>query len=412
MRTLAKIALAAAAAAVLTAAVVTFAKADAGPDKKPEERYEVRVTDEMLRHTRVRHALYFAGFGYFAAVLLVVLLSGLSRRMRDAAERVTKHPFVSAMLYLAMFILVTAIFEFPLTYYSDYVVPHQFALTQQTFPAWLTDFAKGTAVTIVLASLLGALGLSAIRSVRRWWLAIWIGAVPITILLIALQPLVLDPLFNKFEPLRDAGLRAKLLELASRAGIEGGRVYQVDKSKQTTTMNAYVNGIGPTTRIVMWDTLLAKMNEDEVITVMGHEMGHYVMKHIWIGTAFGLAIGFPLMWIGQRVHDRGLTRWGGKWGVRDPGDPASVPWLLLILTVGTFLITPIVAGFSRYQEHRADVFALDLTGKNEAFVTAFIKLAEDSKHDPDPHPLIELWLYSHPSIKKRIEFALSYVPSE
>jgi STE24 endopeptidase len=153
------------------------------------------------------------------------------------------------------------------------------------------------------------------------------------------------------------------------------------------------------------------MTEDEVITVMGHEMGHYVMKHIWIGTAFGLAIGFPLMWIGQRVHDRGLARWGGKWGVSGPGDPAEVPWLLLILTVGTFLITPIGAGFSCYQEHQADVFALEMTGRNEAFATAFIKLAEDSKHDPDPHPLIELWLYSHPSIKKRIEFALSYEPS-
>lgn len=369
--------------------------------------YEVHVTDEMLRHTRLRHTLFFADFAYSAGVLLLILLSGLSRRMRDAAARVAKQPFVIAMLYLVMFIAVATLLQFPLSFYADFVVPHQFGLTQQSFAAWITDYAKALAVSILLGSLLGALGLWALRRVRRWWLAIWIGVIPVTLLLIALQPLVIDPLFNKFEPLRDVQLRTELLDLASRAGIEGGRVYQVDRSKQTSTMNAYVNGIGPTTRIVMWDTLLAKMNRDEVLTVMGHEMGHFVKKHIWIGTLFGLAIGFPLMWIGQRVHDRGLARWGAKWGVAASGDPAEVPWLLLILTVGVFLILPVIAGFSRYQEHQADVFALEMTGRNEAFATAFIKLAEDSKHDPDPHPLIEFWLYSHPSIKKRIDFALS-----
>lgn len=402
--------LAVAGIAIVTAAVVTIAAQVPRPEPKPktDERFEVRITGEMLRHTRLRHALYFAGVAYTSAMLLLILASGLSRRMSDAAARVTKRPFVTSFLYIAMFAVAAAILEFPLTYYSDFVVPHRFALTHQTFAAWLVDFVKGLGVTIVVGGILGALALWTLRHMRRWWLAIWIGAIPVTVLLVMLQPLVLDPLFNDFQPLRDADLRAKLLALASRAGIEGGDVYEVDRSKQTTTMNAYVNGIGPTTRIVMWDTLLAKMTHDEVLTVMGHEMGHYVMRHIWQGTAFGLAVGLPLIWLGHKVHDRGLARWGARWGIPAPGDPAEVPWLLLILTVGSFLITPVAAGFSRHLEHEADVFALEMTHDKEAFATAFIKLAEDSKSNPDPPRLIELWLYSHPSIKKRIEFALGY----
>jgi STE24 endopeptidase len=398
------------AAVALAATVVVTISAQEKPKPRTDERFVVKVTDEMRQHSRIRETLYFAGVAYGIGVLALVLLSGLSRRMRDAAARVTKKPFWMAFVYLALFTLVTTILEFPLSYYSGFHVPHQFDLTTQTFGSWMTDLLKGMAVGMVLTGLLGALALLAIRKFRRWWLVIWAGSVPITIALLALQPLVFDPMFNRFEPLQDRELRAKLLDLASRAGIEGGRVYQVNKSKQTTTMNAYVNGIGPTNRIVMWDTLLAKMTHDEVLGVMGHEMGHYVMKHIWKGMAFGLAVGFPLMFLGQRVHDRGLARWGAKWGVTAPGDPASVPWLLLILTVGSFLITPIGAGFSRYQEHQADIFALDLTHKNEAFATAFIKLAEDSKRDPDPHPFIEFWRYTHPAINKRIAFALGYAP--
>ena len=414
MRTLLRIGLALAAVAVATAVVVTLTAQPRVEETKPREgdqRFEVQITDEMIRHSRLRNVLYFVGFAYSVGVLALVLLSGISRRMRDLAERVTKRPFAVAFLYLVMFTILTSLLEFPLSFYSGFVVPHQFKLTTQSFATWFADYGKGLALGAILGGLLGALALLAIRLFpRRWWLVIWAGSVPITILLIALQPLVFDPMFNKFEPLRDQVLRAKLLDLASRAGIEGGRVYQVNKSKQTTTMNAYVNGIGPTNRIVMWDTLLAKMNHDEVIGVMGHEMGHYVMKHIWKGMFFGLAVGFPLMWLGQRVHDRTLARKGAKWGIRGPGDPAEAPLLLLILTIGTFLITPIGAAYSRYQEHQADVFALDMTGKNEAFATAFIKLAEDSKQDPDPHKLIELWRYSHPTINDRIAFALSYRP--
>ncbi|MFP5287671.1 MAG: M48 family metalloprotease [Thermoanaerobaculia bacterium] len=154
------------------------------------------------------------------------------------------------------------------------------------------------------------------------------------------------------------------------------------------------------------------MDHDELLAVMGHEMGHYVMKHIWKGLAFSLALSFVVFFIVQRIHDPGLRKWGPRWGFTTPGDPASVPWLLLIAGVVSFFLSPVISGYSRSMEHKADMFALELTHLNEPLATAFRKMAEDSKRDPSPHPLIEFWRYSHPPIARRIPFALSYRPWE
>lgn len=411
-----RVGLALAAVAVATVVVVSLSAQPAGGDaeakKSDEKRFEVQVTDEMRRHSRIGDALYFVGTAWSLGVLALLLVTGLSRRMRDAAGRVTKKPFLLAMLYIVLFTLATAVLEFPLTYYSDFVVPHQFDLTEQSFGSWMVDMLKGMAVAMVLGSAVGALALLAIRRIRRWWVVLWLTSVPLIIVVVVLQPIVLDPIFNKFEPLKDEVLRQKLVGLASRAGIEGGRVYQVNKSKQTKTMNAYVNGIGPTNRIVMWDTLLAKMNHDEVLAVMGHEMGHYVMKHIWKTLAFLLAVSVFVFYFAQRLYEPGLRRWGSRWGVAERGDPASLPWLLLIASVISFLLSPVISGYSRSNEHDADMFSLELTHLNEPFATAFVKMAEDSKRDPSPHPFIKFWRYTHPPIAERIPFALHYKPWE
>ncbi|HYI08686.1 MAG TPA: M48 family metallopeptidase [Thermoanaerobaculia bacterium] len=410
IRTLLKVALAVAAVTIVVATVSAQPKKIEEPPRTGDERFEVRITDEMVRHSRLRDVLYFVGTAWTFGTLAVLLLTPLSRRMRDAAERVSKKPFVAAMAYIALFVLATTLLELPLVYYSDFVVPHQFDLTEQSLGGWTADLLKGVGVSILISMPVGALTLLAIRRFRRWWLAVWLGSIPLIVLSIVIQPILLDPVFNDFRPLENAQLRQKLLDLASRAGIEGGRVYQVDKSKQTNTMNAYVNGIGPTARIVMWDTLLAKLDEDEVLAVMGHEMGHYVLKHIWKGLAFSLVLSFLVFFLGQRIHDRGLARWG--WGIREKGDPASLPWLLLIMYGAYFVLSPVTNGFSRHIERQSDMFSLELTHLNEPMAIAFRKMAEDSKRDPSPHPLIEWWRYSHPPIAKRIPFALGYRPWE
>ena len=189
---------------------------------------------------------------------------------------------------MILFTLVTAVIDLPLSYYAGFVVPHQFNLSNQTFAAWLGDEAKGLMIGLVFSVIVIPLALLGIRKFKRWWLVLWVASIPLAIVLFVIVPVVVDPVFNNFIPLRDQVLKQKLLDEASRAGIEGSRVYQVDKSKQTKTMNAYVTGLGPTKRIVMWDTLLAKLNHDEILAVMGHEMGHYVLHHVWKGLADGI----------------------------------------------------------------------------------------------------------------------------
>jgi STE24 endopeptidase len=414
MRTLLKIGLAVAAVAVV-AAVVIAQPAQPKEQERPrsgDERFEVQITDEMVRHSRIRDVLYFVGIGWSIVVMVGLLASGASRKMRDVAARWAKRPFWQGAIYIVLFILATTIIDFPLSYYSGFHVPHQFELTEQSFGSWMGDQAKGLAVGLAILPLLGAWALHGIRRVKNWWIALWLVSIPIIILIVVITPVVLDPIFNKFEPLQDQVLRQKLLDLASKAGIEGGRVYQVNKSKQTKTMNAYVTGIGPTNRIVLWDTIIAKMDHDELLAVMGHEMGHYVMNHIWKGLAFSLAVSFVVFFVVQRIHDPGLRKWGPRWGFITPGDPASVPWLLLIAGVVSFFLSPVMSGYSRSMEHKSDMFSLEVTRLNEPLATAFRKMAEDSKRDPSPHPFIEFWRYSHPPIAKRIPFALSYKPWE
>jgi STE24 endopeptidase len=375
-----------------------------------DSRFEVQITEEMRQHTLITEILIFVGTAWSLGVLLLLLATRWSARMRDAMARITTKQFLVAMLYIALLTIVTTLMELPLAYYSGFMVPHQFDLSDQSLGSWLADLGKGLAVNLILSAIFGALALLAMRRIRRWWLVLWACSVPLIVLLVVVQPVILDPIFNKFEPLQDQVLKQKLLDLASRAGIEGGRVYQVNKSKQTKTMNAYVNGIGPTNRIVMWDTLLNKMTHDEVLAVMGHEMGHYVMQHIWKSLAFFLAISFFVFWLTQRLYEAGLRKWGPRWGTTTSGDPASLPWFLIVISGIFFMLSPVMSAYSRHNEHAADMFSLEVTHLNEPFATAFVKMAEDSKQDPKPNPFIKFWFYSHPPIAERIPFALQYKP--
>ena len=370
-----------------------------------DPRLTIHVTEEMIRHSRILDTLYFAGFAIGIVELLLILALGISTRLRDFAARSSKHIYVTSILYVILFTIVTAILDFPLSYYAGFAVPHQFQLTHQSFAAWLGDEAKALGVGIVFSVIVIPVALLLIRKFRRWWLVLSIAAIPLTILLVVIVPIVVDPIFNRFEPLKDQVLKQRLLSEAASAGIEGSRVYQVDKSKQTTEMNAYVTGLGPTNRIVMWDTLLAKMTQDEIVAVMGHEMGHYVLHHVWKGTFAAILGTFVILFLAQRIYEYGLPRWG-----LTSGDPASLPWLLIIISTISFLGSPIQNGISRYIEHEADVFGLELTHLNEAMASSFVKFAEDSKVNPNPDPFIEFWRYSHPSLSRRIDFVLHYKP--
>jgi STE24 endopeptidase len=372
----------------------------------------VRVTDEMREHQRIVDTLYFASAFYGLAILLAVLALGISRRLRDLATRLTARPALAAMVFWALLTLVTTALSAPLDYYEGFAVPHRFALSSQSFGGWAWDQAKGMLLGIVIGAPLVALALAGIRRVRRWWLALWLGSVPITVFLILVAPVVLDPVFNTFKPLEDQQLKNELLDLAARAGISGSRVYEVDKSKQTKTMNAYVNGLGPTKRIVLWDTIIAKMKHDELRMVMAHEMGHYVLHHVWKLLGFLLVLLLAAFWLMQRGTEWAISRWGRSWGFEVAHDPAAVPLLMLVVSAFMFLASPLVNGVSRHFEHEADTFSLELTHLNDAGARAFVKFAEDSKVLPDPAPFIRFWRYSHPTLAERIVFCETYKPWE
>jgi Zn-dependent protease with chaperone function len=377
-----------------------------------DPRFVVQVTPEMLRHQRILDTMYFVGFGYELLVLFVILRSGLAARLRGVSQRLVRWRFVQWMLFFVLLSLVTTVAEFPVAFYRGFIVPHEFALTHQTFAAWMGDLAKSIGVDLAIGSVLAALVLLAMCRVRRWWIVLWAGSLPLVILGVIATPLIIDPLFNDFRPLRDVRLKNDLLTEASRAGIEAARVYEVDKSKQTTTMNAYVTGLGPSKRIVLWDTLLAKLDHDEILAVMGHEMGHYVLHHIWKGLAFEALVTLIGFALAQWLFERGLARWGARWRVQGRGDAASLPWLLALASILAFLFSPVYSSFSRHIEHQADQFALELTHLNEAAATSEVKFAEDSKVNPSPNRFIEFWRYSHPAAQRRIDFALQYRPWE
>src|SRR6476469_4949881 len=181
----------------------------------------------MLPHSRLEDALYFVNVVYGAAVFLLLLTTGASARLRDLAERVTRRKLLAAAVYVLLLVLAITLLEAPLTVYESYIVPHQFDLTSESLPTWLADQGKALGVDLVISAVVGALVLLAIRRVRRWWIAAWLGSIPLILLGVLIMPLVIDPLFNKFEPLRDPVLRRDLLAEAARAGIANGRVYQV-----------------------------------------------------------------------------------------------------------------------------------------------------------------------------------------
>jgi Zn-dependent protease with chaperone function len=377
------------------------------PRNDDPKRFEVRVTEETLRLARIRNLLYFGGTIYSGLALLFILASGLSARMRDLAARLVRRPLLAAVLYMGLFVVVMALLHLPLALYASYFVPHQFGLSNESLSAWFADELKSLLVTIVIGMVVIAAALPAIARFKRWWIALWLGSIPFTIFMVVIAPVVIDPLYNDFQPLRDPVLKQRLLDMADRAGIEGGRVYQVDKSRQTKTLNAYVTGIGPTKRIVLWDTTLRAMTHDEIVTVMGHEMGHYVLHHLWKGLAFGLFVSLIVLWLAQSIFERLLARFGARWRLAGtPTDPAALPLFLLVVAALFFFASPILSGYSRHSEREADSFAIELTGMHEAFATAFVKLAENSKSVPDPHPFIVWWRYSHPPVGERIEWAL------
>ena len=369
--------------------------------------------------SRILFRLSLIGFVYGLVVLWLILRWKLSAKYRDWAEHSSSRRFLQALIFSPLLVITIAVLTLPLDIYSE-TVEKRFGLSVQKWGSWTWDWMKAELIALVIFTILIWLLYVVIhRSPRRWWFYFWLISLPILIFVFFVSPWVIAPLFNKFEPLQQKNpeLTAALEKMVQRAGedIPPERIFWMGAAEKTTGVNAYVTGIGASKRIVVWDTTIAKMNTPQIVFVAGHEMGHYVLRHVLSGIAFSAALFLILFYLGYRLIGWLLRRRGESWGIRSVDDWASLPALLILLSVFMFVATPVVNAFSRHQEHQADQYGLEVThGLNrdsgQVGAQAFQILGEVDLGDPDPNPADVFLFYTHPSVPDRIQFSLEYDP--
>ena len=373
---------------------------------------------QAIAYARARYRLHFAAFAWSGIVLLAIIAMRLGPRFRDRAEFVSKRRFVQAAVFVPLILVVQSVLELPTAAYGHRLAVF-YGQSVQGWGSWLWDQTKGLLVALVIAIPLVWLLYAILRkSPRRWWLWFWLALLPILVFLIFVAPLVIDPLFFRFTPLAPAHpeLAQAIERVTVRSGepIPTGRMFEMNASAKYTSINAYVTGLGASKRVVVWDTTLAKASIPQTLFVFGHELGHYVLGHVPRTIAFLWALLFVILALGAWILDRVFRR-PDRWGIRGLSDWASLPVLLLGVTVAGELAMPIVNGYSRAQEHAADVFGLEaihglVPDSPRAAAEAFQLLGETNLSDPDPAPFITFWLYSHPPLADRLRFAAEYDP--
>jgi STE24 endopeptidase len=375
------------------------------------EAYLARLSPEK----RASSDAYFEGgywltlwsFLYGLGVAGILLGTRLSARMRDLAERLTRFRPLQTFLYALQYVLATAVLSLPLSIYTDFFREHQYGLSNQTFPAWTVEQLKGLGLGLVL----GGLALTALYAVlrkapRTWWL--WGALVALLFLIvgIALAPVFIEPIFNKYTELRDPTLRGPILSLARANGIPAEHVYVVDASKQTTRVSANVAGLFGTTRIALNDNLLRRTSPAGIKAVMGHEMGHYVLHHVSKSILFFgvvLVAGFAFL---RWSFDRAAARWGERWGLRGVADPAGLPLIVALFSVYAFVLTPVINTHIRTAEAEADIFGLNAAREPDGMAEVALQLSEYRKLSPGP---VEEWMFfDHPSGRNRILMAMRW----
>ena len=346
-------------------------------------------------------------FLYGAVVALLLLNLRWSARMRDLAERFTRFKPVQTFVYWLQYLVLTTILVFPLTVYEDYFREHKYGLATQTFGPWMGDQMKSLGVGLVLGGLLAMLLFGVVRRLpRTWW--IWGAVVTILFLIftVLIEPVYIVPIFNKVTRLDDPKIVDPILSMARANGIPAKDVYEIDASRQTTRISANVSGFANTMRITLNDNLLRRGSPEEIQAVMGHEMGHYVMHHIYNGIMF-LSIMIVLAFVYLRwALDWALQRWGEKWQIRGVGDTAVLPLVVLLAAIFGFVVTPVMNTFTRTQEYEADMYGLNTSRQPDGEAQADIHLGEYRKMNPGP--IEEVIFFDHPSGRNRIYAAMRW----
>jgi STE24 endopeptidase len=327
--------------------------------------------------------------------------------LRDAAERVFERRFLQVLLFIAMLSVVLWLMNLPWDLYVGFIREHQYGLSNQTVGSWFGDSLKGLLPTLLLFSPVGALLYLGIRrSPRHWWLAASVATPFLLVLLLIIAPVFIAPLFNTYQPLTDARVRDPILSMARANGVPVDNVYQFDASKQTTRISANVSGAFRTIRVSLNDNLLNRCSPAEVQAVTAHELGHYVLNHvykltIYVSLVIMVGLAFTHWFFGAVTR-----RWGAGWGLRGIDDLAGLPLLLAGLGIFLLLAAPVENTIIRTTESEADIFGLNVARQPDAFATVALKLAEYRKLAPGQWE--ELVFFDHPSGHDRILMAMRW----
>lgn len=364
---------------------------------------------------RARSDAYFEGGYWLILVNLIaglamaglLLQTGFSRGLRDRIHGLVRSKSLTVALYAAIYTIVTTVILSPLTLWQGYFREHAYGLSAMSLGGWLGEQAIGLVTGVIMAAIFLTIFYLVLRLAKRaWW--IWGAAVSVVLLAVAIfiSPVYIDPLFNEYQPMEEGELRDDILALADANGIPADNVYVFDVSRQSNRITANVNGLFGTTRIALSDTLIDNTDPDEVLAVMGHEMGHYALNHLWemfIIFAVVLAIGFAFT---DRLFAFVNGRFGKSWGVSGISDIAGLPLLAACLSVYFFLATPVFNTVIRTNEAEADLFGLNAAREPDGFATAALRLASYRKIDPGAFE--EFVFFDHPSGRARINMSMQW----
>lgn len=375
---------------------------------------------QAIAYSHIRYLLYFLGTLISLGIYLLLWRTGVTVIFRNWASGVSQRLVVQCLIFIPLFVVAATLLNLPLDFYSGYVLEHRFGLSTQGLASWFGDWGKSLGLAVVLGIIVAWSFYSVVRaSPRRWWFHFWLISIPLALGLILIEPYVIEPLFYHFTPLErtQPALTGKIEAMLDHAGlsIPPKRILEMDASSRTNELNAYVSGLGASKRVVVWDTTLKTMDPDELLLVLGHETGHYVLNHIPKEFALDEAVALVFFLIGFFAVDWLVKKAGPRMGVDGMDDLAALPLVLIVLTILVLLSDPIVNGISRHYEHQADQFGLEVAygivpDPNAAEARAFQILGEVDLSDPAPNPVIKFWLYTHPPLDERIRFANTYKP--
>lgn len=370
------------------------------PERQQRARQYARISRRLWLLDLVLSAAYalawvLGGWGQAASGWLVSIWPAAS------------NPWLLVPGFALMFGAPALILGFPLDYYSGFVLPHRFDLSNQTLRGWFADKFK----SLLIGGVLGLVLLQFLYLVLRatgdaWWLWASGGMLVFSVLLANLAPILIMPLFNKFVPLdaEHQDLADRLINLAERAHTRVQGVYKFDLSRRTKAANAALTGIGNTRRIILGDTLIQEFTIDEIETVLAHELGHHVHRDILLFLGAGAVSTLLGLFLASRAMNWAVL----AFGFSAVSDPAAIPALAIILGAFGLITQPVQNGLSRWREGMADQYALRVTGKGDAFASAFIRLANQNLGEVDPEPWVVWMFYSHPPLGKRIELARAW----